>query len=144
MLKDIELNKKNFKTKSILYFNILSKSIYYKSIQITRYYIIILIISILCMQIILKSIEQNLRSKDYVNIIQSLTIKLSKVFENHKFIQRVDSTNFPLELFNRQRNQWIFDLTLDWLLAKYKPCINTKILAKHNFDAYSDGLNSVL
>lgn len=54
----------------------------------------------------------------------------------------------PLELFNKQRNQWKSNGILQWLLQKYKPdratSTTTKILAICDFDAYSYGLNFVL
>ena len=51
----------------------------------------------------------------------------------------------PLQLFDKQRNQWKSNEILQWLLDKYRSnkATTTKILAICDFDAYSNGLNFV-
>ena len=93
----------------------------------------------------IKSIGWALKSETDNNGLSSLTKHLSKVFENHVDAEINDYKGLPpLELFDRQRKQWISDKILKWLLAKENPDPNTKILAICNFDAYTDGLNFVL
>jgi archaemetzincin len=54
-------------------------------------------------------------------------------------------TEIPIQLFDKQRNQWKSNQILQWLLDKHRPnkLTRTKILAICDFDAYSDGLNFV-
>ena len=97
------------------------------------------------MQIMLKSIGWNIKSEVDDKGFSLLIKHLSKVFGNHVDIKINDFKDAPpLELFDRQRKQWISDKILEWLMTKENPDINTKILAICNFDAYSDGLNFVL
>lgn len=99
------------------------------------------------MQVILKSIGCSLKSEvdNNNNDLLPLTKQLSDVFGNDLDIKVIDFKGLPpLELFDRQRKQWISGDILKWLMAKENLHINTKILAICNFDAYSEGLNFVL
>ena len=113
------------------------------------------------MQIIIQCIPCSSSEFEYNNassdnsIVYSLIQHLSEIFGNIASINNSSSllpTSFqtpaatmpPAHLYNKHRKQWISDKILDWLLQKYNPDSNSKVLAICNFDAYSGDLNFVL
>ena len=80
------------------------------------------------------------------NIIFSTLIDhLSKIFEatvTMSFSQKT-TVSPPIQLFDKDRKQWISDRILNWLLEINNPNSNTKLLAICDLDAYSDELNFV-
>ena len=113
------------------------------------------------MQIIIQCIPCSSSEFEYNNassdnsIVYSLIQHLSEIFGNIASINNSSSllppsfqtpaaTMPPAHLYNKHRKQWISDKILDWLLQKYNPDSNSKVLAICNFDAYSGDLNFVL
>ena len=90
------------------------------------------------MQIILQPVALE---EDKNIIISSLASYLSKEF--HASVNIAQTIKAPEFAFDKQRNQWKSNDILQWLLNKYKPNIETKILAICNIDAYSNKLNFV-
>ncbi len=77
------------------------------------------------------------------NMMKILSDHLLRNFGSESSIaEPVEPPTFAL---NRQRNQFISDSLLEWLLELYKDKVgaNTKILAVCDFDAYSNNLNFV-
>ena len=93
------------------------------------------------MQIILQPVSFHL-GKDTISILEKV---LSEEFNAYVSCAS-PIREIPLQLFDKQRNQWKSNEILQWLLDKYrsnKATTTTKILAICDFDAYSNGLNFV-
>ena len=100
------------------------------------------------MQIIIHSIPNSSSSElEYSNIVSLLIQHLSKIFGDIASIrsssQPLRSRTLPKQLFDKDREQWISDNVLNWILESNNPDSHTKILAICDFDAYSDNLNFV-
>src|ERR671930_1847437 len=95
------------------------------------------------MQIILQPVSFQL-GKDTISILEKV---LSEEFNAHVSTVSPIRGAIPLQLFDRDRNQWKSNEILQWLLDKYRSnkatTTTTKILAICDFDAYSNGLNFV-
>ena len=93
------------------------------------------------MQIILQPVSFQL-GKDTISILEKV---LSEEFNAHVSTVSPIRGEIPLQLFDRDRNQWKSNEILQWLLDKLRPTksTTTKILAICDFDAYSNGLNFV-
>jgi archaemetzincin len=91
------------------------------------------------MQIILQPILVH-ESKDSISILENL---LAEEFNACVSIAS-PIKEMPLQLFDKQREQWKSDRILQWLSVKYRPNkATTKILAICDLDAYSNELNFV-
>jgi archaemetzincin len=90
------------------------------------------------MQIILQSVL----FKPSKNIISTLEEVLSEEF-NASIGTAPQIKEIPIQLFDKQRRQWISNDILQWLSDMYNPSKSTKMLAICDFDAYSGHLNFV-
>jgi archaemetzincin len=91
------------------------------------------------MQIILQPILIQ-ESRDSISILGNL---LAEEF-NASVSIAPPIKEMPLQLFDKQREQWKSNKVLQWLLVKYRPNkATTKILAICELDAYSNELNFV-
>jgi len=73
-----------------------------------------------------------------------LEMHLSKEFDASVKTAAPINETLPLDLFDKNREQWKSSNILQWLLDRTKPDRSKKILAICDIDAYSDSLNFVL
>ncbi|MBV9179261.1 MAG: archaemetzincin family Zn-dependent metalloprotease [Nitrososphaeraceae archaeon] len=91
------------------------------------------------MQIILQPVLFQLGERFTSTLVKVLSKEFNSSVSSASLI-----TEIPVQLFDKQRNQWKSNEILQWLLDKRRPNrATTKILAICDFDAYSNHLNFV-